>query len=709
MEGPNFTNPLYSALPIRMGYMDHANADLTLDDNPALLWDLYDHGFYPLPDYDQPMKKQRQISHGSSRSSDNSHESIINILDSDSDDNNRLGSGIESGASLRPSTKSLSSSTMATTSAASRSNTHSEAVYIDLTLDDELLWQITDIFPGISHQHVEELIELHKKPQEHQPAPPLDSLKESVIEDILRHPSYPKQEKAKKRKIEDTDEEATIRYLRDIPERGSRAYLQLATNLLAQEFGWMPMKHIRDVLEEKKELFAAYLTLHSQENEQTGKYTKLKSKRFSNVPNLGKDDKTPIAENLARELGAAKKKAEKEDDALRKKKEKQEAEIKNEEEHSRAGNLIECQCCYLDVPANRSLPCEGDNVHLFCFACIRKSTETQIGLMRYQVQCVDTSGCQAKFSRARLQEAIGESLMEKLDRLQQQDEIQQAELEGLEACPFCEFKAIYPPVEEDREFVCKNPDCEIVSCRLCQQESHIPRTCAEANKEKNLPQRHLVEEAMSEALIRPCPKCKVKIVKDMGCNRMVCSKCRTAMCYVCRRDITRELYEHFERPPTYCPLHDNPALRSLQEIEKAQKDTIDSLLAQNPELKEEELRVHDAKDSAAKMSHVLQGHNNGLIRHLGQAPIHPNHVVYPGPAIPVGRANPPAVAHRVNAPFGNDNGWGGQGWLQNPLGQPRNPPGHPVPTNVVHRGANNRGNPLQDPARRVDTRPPWRY
>lgn len=73
------------------------------------------------------------------------------------------------------------------------------------------------------------------------------------------------------------------------------------------------MKHIRDVLEEKKELFAAYLTLHSQENEQTGKYTKLKSKRFSNVPNLGKDDKTPIAENLARELGAAKKKAEKED------------------------------------------------------------------------------------------------------------------------------------------------------------------------------------------------------------------------------------------------------------------------------------------------------------------------------------------------------------------------------------------------------------
>lgn len=76
----------------------------------------------------------------------------------------------------------------------------------------------------------------------------------------------------------------------------------------------MPLKHIRDVLTDKKELFSAYLTLHSQENEQTGKYTKLKSKRVSIAANLPQgDEEVSIAENLARELGAAKKKAEKED------------------------------------------------------------------------------------------------------------------------------------------------------------------------------------------------------------------------------------------------------------------------------------------------------------------------------------------------------------------------------------------------------------
>ena len=384
--------------------------------------------------------------------------------------------------------------------------------------------------------------------------------------------------------------------------------------MLSQEFGWIPLHYIRHVVNEKKELFSAFLTLHSQEHKHTNEYIKLKRERTSVVRT---DDGSSIAENLNQELRAARKRAEKEDGEwhdlesqspitdqrithqaiLRKQKEDQEAEIRNEEEHNRTGNLVECQCCYLDVPANRSLPCEGDYVHFFCFSCIRKSAETQIGLMKYQLQCFDTSGCQAKFARARLEEALGSNMMDKLDSLQQQDEIEKAGLDGLVACPFCDFKAICPPVEEDREFRCRNPTCELVSCRLCQHESHIPKTCQEAKKERGLPERHLVEEAMSEALIRNCPRCKVKIVKEFGCNKMICSKCHCAMCYVCKKDISQEQYNHFGRSPTNCRTHDEPAEnRSLKEIEQAQDTTIQTLLAQNPELTEEELRVHVDKE-----------------------------------------------------------------------------------------------------------------
>ena len=210
------------------------------------------------------------------------------------------------------------------------------------------------------------------------------------------------------------------------------------------------------------------------------------------------------------------------------------------------------------------------------------------------------SECKAKFARGHLKKALGSSLMGKLDDLQQQDEVEQAGLEGLESCPFCDFKGICPPVEEDREFRCCNPSCETVSCRLCKDKSHIPKTCDETRAEKGLPARHVVEEAMSEALIRNCPSCNVKIIKDMGCNKMICSKCFGVMCYLCKKDISREQYNHFGKPPTYCDTHDDRKPKRFEaEVEQAQRTAIDKVLRENPDLVEKDLRM-DRKDTKTR-------------------------------------------------------------------------------------------------------------
>lgn len=42
---------------------------------------------------------------------------------------------------------------------------------------------------------------------------------------------------------------------------------------------------------------------------------------------------------------------------------------------------------------------------------------------------------------------------------------------------------------------------------------------AEAKADK----RHAVEDAMSEALIRKCPKCAKPYIKDSGCNKITVS------------------------------------------------------------------------------------------------------------------------------------------------------------------------------------------
>ena len=43
-------------------------------------------------------------------------------------------------------------------------------------------------------------------------------------------------------------------------------------------------------------------------------------------------------------------------------------------------------------------------------------------------------------------------------------------------CPFCDFGAIVEN-DDDKEFRCQNKECQIVSCRKCRVESHIPLSC----------------------------------------------------------------------------------------------------------------------------------------------------------------------------------------------------------------------------------------
>ena len=118
-------------------------------------------------------------------------------------------------------------------------------------------------------------------------------------------------------------------------------------------------------------------------------------------------------------------------------------------------------------------------------------------------------GCSAGFSFAEKKRFLDKGLRTALDRIEQEAVLREAGIENLETCPFCPYAAEYPPVEQDKEFRCEMPDCRKVSCRLCRKETHIPKSCAEAAAtEEGLTARREIEEAMSDALIRKCNKCK---------------------------------------------------------------------------------------------------------------------------------------------------------------------------------------------------------
>lgn len=102
------------------------------------------------------------------------------------------------------------------------------------------------------------------------------------------------------------------------------------------------------------------------------------------------------------------------------------------------------------------------------------------------------------------------------------------------------------------------------SDRLELAEDHLEDEAGMASKEQveesndEIWKRVHIEEALSAELIRQCPNCLVAIVRETGCNMMVCSFCYAKMCYVCKKPI--QGYSHFRLQN--CQLQANSATKT---------------------------------------------------------------------------------------------------------------------------------------------------
>jgi len=206
--------------------------------------------------------------------------------------------------------------------------------------------------------------------------------------------------------------------------------------------------------------------------------------------------------------------------------EAEQAEQRNLQQAQATNQMGECACCFDDVPLNRMIYCSGKTMHFYCTNCPRQQIETLMGQSRCRPACFAVTDCTGTFSRAQLQHVLSEKTFERLEHMQQMEDLEAANLDFLSECPFCDFRMECAPVDVDREFRCENSKCRKISCRLCNKETHIPRSCEEAKKDGQLTFRHVVEEAMSAALIRHCNSCKQPFVKETGCNKMACTHCR---------------------------------------------------------------------------------------------------------------------------------------------------------------------------------------
>ena len=304
-------------------------------------------------------------------------------------------------------------------------------------------------------------------------------------------------------------------------------------------------------------------------------------------------------------------------ESRKKAKAKLEAKMAQDDEARRKGEVMTCACCFVDdIIVSDTTFCSADSPHFFCLDCARRNAENDIGNEKYALRCMDQSKCEYTFSREQRLRFLDKTTIVRLEKLQQQDEIRQAGLEALAHCPFCDFAMICPdPVEVDKEFRCQNSECQKISCRLCNLESHLPKTCLENKMEKGPSQRRIIEEARTEAILRTCKKCGVRFLKDEGCNKVICTKCGAVTCDYCGADISDTTYKHFKDSgqigldPNGCPLfHDNTKRREEQ-ADTAGQEAMAKIRAEHPDLTEEELRIKFS-DEVTKASHPGRGPND---------------------------------------------------------------------------------------------------
>ncbi|KAH8112643.1 hypothetical protein DFH11DRAFT_1511497 [Phellopilus nigrolimitatus] len=458
---------------------------------------------------------------------------------------------------------------------------------------DEYLSQILEVVPDVQPEHVVALI------TQHLPAYG-DQVVMTVLHLLFESP-YPKVQRNKGKRKQDADDAESRPPAkapkkdygtRNRPYEGGAHYIEMSINQLMIDFPYIPLPHLRHTLVANNRLYApTHLSLREQ-LKQIPRPFKVKS-TASKVAGKGKDHDAEFERELAWLL-----------EMLQGGAPQSNAQTADEDEECEDG--IECGCCFSHYAFDKMVQCP--DAHLFCSSCMTSYVENLLGQHDPNIKCMDQSGCKVPFSDTELARFLSPKLLNLYHRVKQTREIEAAGLDGLEECPFCEYKVVIENPEE-KLFRCEREECSAVSCRSCKKLDHLPKSCKEAESDKGSDARHQIEEAMTGALMRNCPKCKKPFVKESGCNKMTCPHCRTLSCYICRQIITS--YDHFDSvignrqgssANTKCNLWDPVEKRHDEEVAMAREKAMQEVREENPELDSKDLEVELPKTAPAAVA-----------------------------------------------------------------------------------------------------------
>ncbi|CAF3685354.1 unnamed protein product [Rotaria socialis] len=258
---------------------------------------------------------------------------------------------------------------------------------------------------------------------------------------------------------------------------------------------------------------------------------------------------------------------------------------------------LDCNiCCREDLLIDDMVECSVG--HLYCRNCVRTHIDLCFKEGKCRFVCVENL-CPGEYTMRLVSELLPPKDLNRLNRRIQEENIRQAEIDGLECCSYCPY-AVIVDNPDDKVFRCLNPECMKETCRLCKEPNHIPLRCNEVEKGVELEMRKFIEEHVTEAMIRKCPRCTQRFYKVEGCNKMTCSSCGLFICYVCRETING--YDHFTNNER-CTLSNQSEKIHYEEMLEAYRNAKNEYLRLHPE-------AHDMVLRYDPISHLIKIENS---------------------------------------------------------------------------------------------------
>jgi len=206
--------------------------------------------------------------------------------------------------------------------------------------------------------------------------------------------------------------------------------------------------------------------------------------------------------------------------------------IKEEE----AGMELECQICFANVDRSKgfNLQCK----HVYCNECFQNYLKEAIENGKViDITCPELD-CKVLIKDPQVKKLCSKELYDKYLKFKENIKVNLDK--QMKWCPKVNCGKVIKKGKRAK-VVC---ECGFAMCFCCGEAWHKGISCS-----KNF--ERMYKFWAKDKNIQKCPKCKIRVEKDHGCNHMKCTLCGYQWCWICGREYSEN---HFDSLLFGCPM-----------------------------------------------------------------------------------------------------------------------------------------------------------